>query len=556
MVREYEEEFNRLRRYVGKELEDESVLVHRFIRGLRVELRTYCFVHNFHTVSELVERMAMLETNLAEEAKLKIQSHPSATGGNSDRKRKRDQDEEGKSSGGRFACLKCGRHHGGECWRAMGACLRCVQMNHSARDCPRQEQGAGGDTRTCHYCGRKGHLRKDCPKLSSGPSKSRGEASRPDQNHGQTLATRVYELSKDEDKAGPFQAITNDILVYSKSKEDHERHLRAVLGQLREQQLFSKLSKCSFWQKSVGFLGHIISDQGVSVDPEKIKAIQEWPRPKTATEVKSFLGLAGYYRKFVKGFDSLAQPMTQLTGKDVKFVWSEEFEKCFSALKDMLTGAPILVRPEADQPYVVYTDASITGLGCVLTQHGKVIAYASRQLRKHEGNYPTHDLEMAAVVFALKIWRSYLNGAEVQILTDHKSLKYIFTQPELNLRQRRWMEFVANYDLEIAYHLGKATLVADALSIRRAEVSAEKEADVLEIWLRSAPVAGPLAHSAGAARNQLTSVWWSVRVLVKGLGSWAVMGLASLSKGGPTSLGSWKSRQGSGQDHGAFIRSG
>ncbi|KAF8050606.1 hypothetical protein N665_1927s0001 [Sinapis alba] len=177
--------------------------------------------------------------------------------------------------------------------------------------------------------------------------------------------------------------------------------------------------------------------------------------------------------------------MTQLTGKDVKFVWSDECEKCFSALKEMLTNAPILVLPEADQPYMVYTDASITGLGCVLTQHGKVIAYASRQLKKHEGNYPTHELEMAAVVFALKIWRSYLYGAKVQILTDHKSLKYIFTQPELNLRQRRWMEFVADYDLEIAYHPGKANLVADALSRRRAEVSAEKEADVLEGMVRS-----------------------------------------------------------------------
>ncbi|KAF8046197.1 hypothetical protein N665_3959s0002 [Sinapis alba] len=188
----------------------------------------------------------------------------------------------------------------------------------------------------------------------------------------------------------------DDILVYSKSKEDHERHLRVVLGRLREQQLFAKLSN--------------------------------------ATEVRSFLGLAGYYRRFVKGFASLAKPMTQLTEKDVKFVWSKECEKCFSALKDMLTSAPILMLPEADQPYVVYTDASITGLGCVLTRHGKVIAYASRQLRKHEGNYPTHDLEMAVVVFALKIWRSYLYGAKVQILTDHKSLKYIFTQPELNLR--------------------------------------------------------------------------------------------------------------------------
>ncbi|XP_048627572.1 uncharacterized protein LOC125596542 [Brassica napus] len=249
----------------------------------------------------------------------------------------------------------------------------------------------------------------------------------------------------------------DDILVYSKTKEDHERHLRAVLGRLREQQLYAKLSKCSFWQRSVGFLGHIVSDQGVSVDPEKIKAIQEWPRPKSATEVRSFLGLAGYYRKFVKGFASLAQPMTQLTGKDVRFVWSEKCEECFSALKHMLTSAPVLVLPEADQPYVVYTDASITGLGCVLTQHGKVIAYASRQLRKHEGNYPTHDLEMAAVVFALKIWRSYL----------------------------RWMEFVADYDLDIAYHPGKANLVADALSRRRAEVSAEREAEVLEGMVRT-----------------------------------------------------------------------
>ncbi|KAF8046786.1 hypothetical protein N665_3422s0001 [Sinapis alba] len=216
-VREYEEESNRLRHYVGKELEDESVQVRRFIRGLRVELRTYCSVRTFHTVSELVERMAMLETNQAEEAKLKVRSHPAATGGNSDRKRKRDQAQEGKPSSGRSACPKCGRHHGGECWRAMGACLRCGKMDHSARDCSRQEQGAGGDTRTCHYCGRKGHLRKDCPKLSSGPSKSRGEASRPDQNRGQTSTPRVYELSTDEDKAGPFQAITGNypILFFS-----------------------------------------------------------------------------------------------------------------------------------------------------------------------------------------------------------------------------------------------------------------------------------------------------------------------------------------------------
>ena len=139
----------------------------------------------------------------------------------------------------------------------------------------------------------------------------------------------------------------------------------------------------------------------------------------------------------------------------------------------------MLVLPEPDESYIVYTDASITGLGCVLMQKGKVIAYASRQLRKHEGNYPTHDLEMAAVVFALKTWRSYLYGAKVQIFTDHKSLKYIFTQPDLNLRQRRWMELVADYDLDIAYHPGKANQVTDALSRRRYDIDAEKDRESL-----------------------------------------------------------------------------
>ncbi|KAF8044869.1 hypothetical protein N665_6181s0001 [Sinapis alba] len=166
------------------------------------------------------------------------------------------------------------------------------------------------------------------------------------------------------------------------------------MERLREHKLYAKFSKCSFWQKSIGFLGHIVSDQGVSVDPEKIKAIR----------------LAGFYKKFVKGLANLTQPMMRLTGKDVKFIWSAKTEKCFSALKNMLTSAPVLVLPEADQPYMVYTDASLTGLGSVLTQHGKVISYASRQVKKHEGNYPAHDLEMAVVVFALMIWRSYLYG--------------------------------------------------------------------------------------------------------------------------------------------------
>ncbi|XP_024015974.1 uncharacterized protein LOC112089223 [Eutrema salsugineum] len=193
----------------------------------------------------------------------------------------------------------------------------------------------------------------------------------------------------------PF-GLTNAPAAFMKMmNETHQSHLRAVLQRLRDQKLYAKLSKCSFWQRSIGFLGHIFLYQGVSVDPEKIKAIKEWPRPKNASEIRSFLGLVGYYKKFVNGFSSLAKSLTRLTGKDVKFMWTEGCEKSFAGLKEKITSAPVLALPETDQPYVVYADASI---------NGKVIAYASKQLRKHEGNNPTHDLEIAAVVFALKIW--------------------------------------------------------------------------------------------------------------------------------------------------------
>jgi len=148
----------------------------------------------------------------------------------------------------------------------------------------------------------------------------------------------------------------------------------------------------------------------------------------------------------------------------VKFVWSQECEVAFTALGHLLTTAPVLAQPDIEKPFDVFCDASGTGLGCVLMQEGQVIAYASRQLRKHEANFPTHDLELAAVVHALKLWRHYLLGNLCHIYTDHKSLKYIFTQPELNMRQRRWLELIKDYNLEVHYHPGKANVVADALS--------------------------------------------------------------------------------------------
>ncbi|KAM1370587.1 hypothetical protein ACFX2F_041029 [Malus domestica] len=256
----------------------------------------------------------------------------------------------------------------------------------------------------------------------------------------------------------------DDILVYSKSKADHIRHLNLVLKKLREHQLYAKFNKCQFWLTEVAFLGHVVSAQGIQVDPQKIAAVENWEQPRTVTKVRSFLGLAGYYRRFVQDFSMIALPLTKLTRKDVKFEWDENCERSFQQLKYCLTHAPVLVLPDDSGNFEIYSDASLNGLGCVLMQHNRVIAYASRQLKNHERNYPTHDLELAAIVFALKIWRHYLYGEKSKIFTDHKSLQYLFTQHDLNLRQRRWMELLSDYDCTIEYHPGRANVVADALS--------------------------------------------------------------------------------------------
>jgi hypothetical protein len=256
----------------------------------------------------------------------------------------------------------------------------------------------------------------------------------------------------------------DDILVYSKSVEEHEQHLRVVLGKLRAHKLYAKFRKCKFWLEKISFLGQILTAEGVAVDPRKVETVSNWQQPTNVSEIRSFLGLAGYYRRFIEGFSKIARPMTELLKKEKKFNWTESCERSFQELKRRLTTAPVLILPDIQRDFVVYCDASQQGLGCVLMQDGKVVTYASRQLKPHEQNYPTHDLKFAAVVHALKIWRHYLIQNKCEIYTDHKSLKYIFTQPDLNLRQRRWLELVKDYNLEIHYHPGKANVVADALS--------------------------------------------------------------------------------------------
>ncbi|GJZ22381.1 putative reverse transcriptase domain-containing protein [Tanacetum coccineum] len=211
----------------------------------------------------------------------------------------------------------------------------------------------------------------------------------------------------------------DDILIYSRDEKEHEEHLKAILEFLKKEKL------------------------GIHVDPDKIESIKDWASPKTPTEIRQFLGLAGYYQRFIEGFSKIAK----LTHKGIKFDWGSE-------------------------DFVVYCDASHKGLDAVLMQRDKVIAYASRKLKVHEKNYTTHDLELGLVVFALKIWRHYLYGTKCTVFTDHKSLQLILEQKELNMRQRRWLELLSDYDCDIRYHLGKANVVADALS--QAQIEAHK----------------------------------------------------------------------------------
>ena len=227
-----------------------------------------------------------------------------------------------------------------------------------------------------------------------------------------------------------------------------------------------------------------MSALGVLVDSEKVESVMSWERPNPVFEICSFLGLAGYYRRFIEDFSRLAVPMTKLTRKEVKFEWNDLCEWAFQELKKRLTSALILIVPERGQMYTLYCDASKDGLGCVLMSSRRVVAYGSWQLKNHERNYPTHDIELAAIVSALKIWRHYLYGEQFEVLSNHKSLKYIFTQRDLNMRQSRWMEYLEDHYLTLHYHPSKANVMADALSRKSRGVLASvasREWQMLEV---------------------------------------------------------------------------
>ena len=272
------------------------------------------------------------------------------------------------------------------------------------------------------------------------------------------------------DLSGKFVLVyLDDILIFSNSLEEHVEHVREVLQRLDKKGYILKESKCEWFQESVDFLGFHCSHDGIHPQTKKIERIRDWPAPTTLKQVRSFLGLAGFYRRFIKDFSTIARPLTELAKKDQRFIWSNECQLAFDELKKRLMSDPVLAIYDPTKPVEVITDASKFGIGGVLHQnHGKgwqPVAFYSRKLKGAELNYPTHDREMLAVIEGLKEWDHYLLGRKFGILTDHYALKYIREQKNLNCRQQKWVQFLDLFmDGSIEYIQGRANVVADGLS--------------------------------------------------------------------------------------------
>jgi hypothetical protein len=256
----------------------------------------------------------------------------------------------------------------------------------------------------------------------------------------------------------------DDILIYSKSWEDHVRHVDKVLQLLKEKQLYAKPSKCFFGVKEVEYLGHIVSHEGVKVDPNKIKAMMDWQIPKTLKNIRGFLGLTGYYHKFVRHYGRITTPLTTLTKKDA-FSWTPEETKAFEQLKEVMCKAPVLTTPDFTKTFIVECDALGNGIGVVLMQEGRPLDFESRPLKGKDLHKPIYEKEMMAILHALKKWHPYLIGRHFKVKIDHDSLKYYFLEQRLSSEeQQKWVTKILGYDFEIVYKKGKKNVVADALS--------------------------------------------------------------------------------------------
>lgn len=276
----------------------------------------------------------------------------------------------------------------------------------------------------------------------------------------------------------------DDILIFSKNLHEHQQHVKQVLDILRDNKLYAKLSKCELIKQQVEFLGHIVDAEGIHMMQDKVEAILKWPAPANKSELQSFLGLVGYYRKFIYMFSEIAAPLTQLLQKEQAYTWTQAQQQAFDTLKERVSKQPVLILPDPKLPYsfTVTTDASGFAVGATLSQdHGKglqPIAYLSKKMLPAEKNYPIHEQELLAIIIALKEWRHYLLGTKFTVYTDHNSLKYLQSQPHLSARQVRWTEFLQQFDIDLQYKPGKSNVVADALS-RRPDHKVTEPADTI-----------------------------------------------------------------------------
>jgi hypothetical protein len=255
----------------------------------------------------------------------------------------------------------------------------------------------------------------------------------------------------------------DDLLIFSRTREEHLSHLRRVFERLREKQLYAKLAKCNFFKTELAYLGHVVGRDGLKVDPGKVKVVEDWPPPKNVHEVRRFLGLANYFRKFIQNYSNLAAPLTALTGSKSEWTWGEREQVAFMGIKHALTHAPVLALPDCSKDFKIISDASDFGVGAVLLQEGRAVAFFSKKLNPAELNYHTTEKELAAVVYALREWRCYVLGRKVTVVTDHKANSYLQSQSFLSPRRARWSEFLQDFDIEWVWEPGK-TNIADPIS--------------------------------------------------------------------------------------------
>jgi len=260
----------------------------------------------------------------------------------------------------------------------------------------------------------------------------------------------------------------DDILIYSSSWAEHLQHVNIVLHALRAHNLHLKRSKCSFGAASVAYLGHVISKDGVAMDADKVAAVHAWPTPCSAHDLRGFLGLAGYYRKFIKDFGIIAAPLTRLLRRDA-FAWDDDATTAFEALKTALTTGPVLQMPDFDRLFIVDCDASGAGFGAVLHQGAGPLAYCSRPFAVRHLKLAAYERELIGLVQAVRHWRPYLWGRHFLVRTDHYSLKFLLDQRLSTVPQHQWLSKLFGFDFAVEYRPGRLNTVADALSRRDAE---------------------------------------------------------------------------------------